>query len=156
MFVAITPDIIDSCRNLSNGENRVIILRLEYKNTPDVICDEITRFVTDNEFNQYNSANLDRMIKHYPHVVAGLVWQSAFYYSVENAAEVALAFLRNDFTAFEWNFHISSLGKMNLKQANDDVVIRSFDNINYCNNENNPNESYKIALQHVIETDILN
>lgn len=152
MSANVTPDLRNDYIHLPNGENRTnLLLHLEYKNVPDKIFDETIRFVKDNDDNQFNTANLDRLIKHYPHVIAGLVWQSAYYYNMRNAAEVALAFLRNDHTAYEWHFHISNVGKISLKEANDDVVINSIHNMIHFTQQSIRKELYELSLQNIIE-----
>ncbi len=115
---------------LPNARNReTLIAMLHAPGTPPQISDEITQFATDDGDHQPTPDNIWRIIDQYPNVVAALVWQSAFYYQAPNAAEVALAFLRADDTALEWHFHISAVGKMSLKEANDAVIQHAIENL---------------------------
>ena len=93
------------------------------------------------------------MLNHYPNIVAALIWQSAFYYHAKAAAEIALAFLRDEESAFEWHFHIANVGRISLKEANDEVVKNAVRNMLYFHLGEELPKSYRNALARAHDGD---
>lgn len=147
MNATATIQPITNCRQLPNGDSRAKLLTmLNDEKTPQTIVEEVRRFANDQGDCQFSPVNIGRMLDQYPNIVAALIWQSAFYYRAKAAAEVALAFLRDEESAFEWHFHIANVGRISLKEANDEVVKNAIRNALYFHTKEDLPKSYQNAL----------
>ena len=122
-----------SLKELPNGHARRRLLALLDRpndaTEPPTGSDELRRFASDQCDKEHGPVSRKRMLSEYPTLVAAVIWQSASYHRPHTAADVLTAFLRDEDTASELHFHIASVGKIGLKEANDEIVIDAAENM---------------------------
>lgn len=139
--------------SLTNGEARSRLIAL--LDGPDgaagAAATQLQKFASDNEEAAHGPVSRRRMLEEYPALVAAVVWQSASYHRPAAAADVMTAFLRAEDTASELHFHMALVGKIGLKEANDDIVIRAAENMLHLQQRGTTVQSWTHAIEAVAE-----
>ena len=91
--------------------------------------DEVSRLIEAVEHHadheDYRVFNRELLLERFPMVTAVIIDYSGFYHSEHGAPFVLWAYIRRTHAASEWHFHMASVGKISLDDANDTMVWKA-------------------------------